>query len=75
MARGESDSPGARALRAAGYVKMPAFWVPVALRDEFVSRAEKHLNNINWIKDNAEGTKTRTSRRAAERWPYDQGDC
>lgn len=53
MARGESDSRAAKALRAAGYVKLPAFWVPVALRDEVVDRAEKHLPHINWIKSNA----------------------
>lgn len=54
MARGESDSPGARALREAGFVKLPSFWVPIAMRDEVVRQAERYLNQIKWIRDQAE---------------------
>ena len=54
MPRGESDSPGARALREAGFVKLPSFWVPREMRDEVVARAEKYLNQINHIRQEAE---------------------
>lgn len=53
MPRGEGDSPAARALRAEGFVKLPALWVPAAMRDEIIDRAEKHKARIDWIKANA----------------------
>ena len=56
MARGESDSPGARALREAGFVKLPSFWVPIAMRDEVIRQAERYLNQIKWIRNQAENT-------------------
>lgn len=54
MPRSESNSRGAQALREAGFVKLPGFWVPVAMRDAVVAQAEKYLNQINWIKNQAQ---------------------
>ena len=54
MPRGESDSPGARALREAGFVRLTRHWVPREMRDEVVARAEKYLNQINHIRQEAE---------------------
>jgi hypothetical protein len=50
MSRTASDSPGARALRQAGYVKLPGLWVTEEERDLVVFMAEKHLPEINRIK-------------------------
>lgn len=54
MPNHDSNSPGARALREAGFVRLPRFWVPREMRDEVVARAEKYLNQINHIRQEAE---------------------
>jgi hypothetical protein len=54
MPRDPSNSPGARALRLAGYVKLPAWWVTEEqlLLIEYMAR--QNLETINRIKDQAE---------------------
>jgi hypothetical protein len=49
-----SNSPGARALRRAGYVKLPAWWVTEEqlLLIEYLAR--QNLETITRIKDEAE---------------------
>jgi hypothetical protein len=63
MPRDPSNSPGARALRLAGYVKLPAWWVTEEqlLLIEYLARQNletinriKNLDTINRIKDQAE---------------------
>lgn len=54
MTRSEGDSPAARALRAAGYVKLPGLWVKEEERQLVIFMAEKHLPEINAIKRRAE---------------------
>jgi hypothetical protein len=53
MPREASNSPGARALRLAGYVKCPAFWVTEEqlLLIEYLAR--QNLETINRIKERA----------------------
>jgi hypothetical protein len=54
MPREVSNSPGARALRRAGYVKLPAWWVTEEqlLLIEYMCRG--NLEEINRIKNEAE---------------------
>jgi xanthine dehydrogenase iron-sulfur cluster and FAD-binding subunit A len=54
MPREASNSPGARALRQEGFVKLPGLWVTEEERDLVVFMAEKHLPEINRIKAEAE---------------------
>jgi hypothetical protein len=54
MPRDASNSPGARALRLAGFVKIPSLWVTEEERALIIFMAEKHLPEINRIKDEAE---------------------
>lgn len=55
MTRSASDSPAARALRKAGFVKLPSLWVTEEERDLVIFMAEKHLPEINLIKRSAQG--------------------
>jgi hypothetical protein len=54
MPRDASNSPGARALRLAGYVKIPSLWVTEEERALIIFMAEKHLPEISRIKSEAE---------------------
>jgi hypothetical protein len=54
MPREASDSPGARALRRAGYVKLPAWWVTEEQLQLIEYMAKQNLAEINRIKDQAE---------------------
>jgi hypothetical protein len=54
MPRDPSNSPGARALRRAGYVKIPSLWVTEEERALIIFMAEKHLPEISRIKAEAE---------------------
>jgi hypothetical protein len=53
VTRDASNSPGARALRLAGYVKLPAWWVTEEqlLLIEYLAR--QNLETINRIKERA----------------------
>ncbi len=53
MSRSASLSPGAVALRLAGFVKLPSLWVKEDERDLVVFMAEKHLPEITRIKNEA----------------------
>jgi hypothetical protein len=55
MPRDPSNSPGARALRLAGYVKLPAWW---CTQEQFELReymCRQNLLEINKIKEKAYG--------------------
>jgi hypothetical protein len=54
MPRDPSNSPGARALRLAGYVKLPAWWVTEEQLQLIEYMAKQNLAEINRIKDQAE---------------------
>jgi Mg/Co/Ni transporter MgtE len=54
MPRDPSNSPGARALRLAGYVKLPAWWVTEEQLQLIEYMAKQNLAEINRIKDEAE---------------------
>jgi hypothetical protein len=54
MPREQSNSPGARALRLAGYVKLPAWWVTEEQLQLIEYMAKQNLAEINRIKDQAE---------------------
>ena len=54
MTRDPSNSPGARALRLAGYVKLPAWWVTEEQLQLIEYMAKQNLAEINRIKDQAE---------------------
>jgi hypothetical protein len=54
MPREASNSPGARALRLAGYVKLPAWWVTEEQMQLIEYMAKQNLAEINRIKDQAE---------------------
>jgi hypothetical protein len=54
MPREVSNSPGARALRRAGYVKLPAWWVTEEQLQLIEYMAKQNLAEINRIKDQAE---------------------
>jgi hypothetical protein len=51
MTREVSNSPGARALRRAGYVKLPAWWVTQEQLELIEYMAKQNLAEINRIKD------------------------
>ena len=53
MTRDPSNSPGARALRRAGYVKLPAWWVTEEQLELIEYMAKQNLAEINRIKDQA----------------------
>ena len=53
MPRDPSNSPGARALRLAGYVKLPAWWVTEEQLQLIEYMAKQNLAEINRIKDEA----------------------
>ena len=59
MPRDASNSPGARALRLAGYVKIPSLWVTEEDRALIIFMAEKHLPEISRIKNEAEACQPR----------------
>jgi hypothetical protein len=54
MPRDPSNSFGARALRLAGYVKLPAWWVTEEQLQLIEYMAKQNLAEINRIKDQAE---------------------
>jgi hypothetical protein len=54
MPRDASNSPGARALRLAGYVKLPAWWVTEEQLQLIQYMTKQNLAEINRIKDQAE---------------------
>ncbi len=54
MPRDPSNSPGARALRLAGYVKLPAWWVTEEQLQLIEYMAKQNLAEITRIKDQAE---------------------
>jgi hypothetical protein len=54
MSRGESDSPGARALRDAGYRKLPGWWVTQEQFELIVYMCESNLKDIERIKRDSE---------------------
>ena len=54
MPREASNSPGARALRLAGYVKCPAWWLTQEQFELLQYMARQNLPEINRIKDQAE---------------------
>ena len=49
----KGDSPAARALRAAGYVKLPGWWVTQEQADLVEYMARQNLDDINAIKEKA----------------------
>ena len=53
MTRAASDSPAARALRAAGYVKLPGLWVTQEQMELISWMARQNLDKINAIKEKA----------------------
>lgn len=53
MTRSASDSPAARALRAAGYVKLPGWWVTQEQMDLIEYMARQNLPEVNEIKERA----------------------
>lgn len=54
MTRSASDSPAARALRAAGYVKLPGWWVTQEQYELIVYMCEGNLKDIERIKRDSE---------------------
>ena len=54
MPREASDSPGARALRRAGYVKLPAWWVTQEQLELIEYMCRGNLPEISKIKQEAE---------------------
>ena len=53
MPREESNSPGAQALRRAGYVKLPAWWVTQEQFELVQYMTKQNLPEINKIKERA----------------------
>ena len=51
MTRSASDSPAARALRDAGYVKLPGWWVTQEQLQLIEYMARQNLDTINKITD------------------------
>ena len=51
MSREDSYSPGARALRQAGFVKCPSWWVTQDQLELIEYLARQNLDEINRIKD------------------------
>jgi hypothetical protein len=60
VSRASSDSPAARALRDAGYVKLPGWWVKQSDFELIEYMARQRLPEIETIK-----------RRAENEWPKD----
>jgi hypothetical protein len=56
MTRSASDSPAARALRDAGYVKLPGWWVTQEQLELVEYLASQNLDDINKIKEKHNGT-------------------
>jgi hypothetical protein len=54
MPRDASNSPGARALRLAGFVKLPAWWVTEEQLQLIEYMARQNLSQITRIKAEAE---------------------
>jgi hypothetical protein len=54
MPRDPSNSPGARALRLAGYVKLPAWWVTQEQLELIEYMCRGNLPEISKIKQEAE---------------------
>ena len=54
MTRDVSNTPGARALRLAGYVKCPAWWLTTEQFELLKYMAEQNLPEISRIKAEAE---------------------
>jgi hypothetical protein len=61
MPRDPSNSPGARALRRAGYVKLPGWWVTTEQLELVRYMAEQNKHDIDAIKENANAPWTETS--------------
>ena len=55
MPRDASNSPGARALRLAGYVKLPGLWVTQEQLELVLYMARQNLDEVNRIKRQANG--------------------
>jgi hypothetical protein len=55
MPREVSNSPGARALRLAGYVKLPAWWVTQEQYELILWMAQQNKETIEAIKERAYG--------------------
>ena len=55
MSRDASNSPGARALRLAGYVKSPSFWVTREQYELILWMAQQNKEEIEAIKEKAYG--------------------
>jgi len=55
MPRDPSNSPGARALRLAGYVKSPSFWVTQEQYELILWLAQQNKETIEAIKEKAYG--------------------
>jgi len=55
MPREASNSPGARALRLAGYVKCPAWWLTQEQFELLQYMAKQNLAEINRIKKDQAG--------------------
>jgi hypothetical protein len=60
MPRDASNSPGAQALRRAGYVKCPAFWVTQEQYELIRYMAEQNKDIINAIKERTYGAASST---------------
>jgi hypothetical protein len=58
MPREVSNSPGARALRLAGYVKLPAWWVTQEQFELIQYMTKQNLPEINRIKERASAPRT-----------------
>jgi hypothetical protein len=53
MPRDASNSPGAQALRRAGYIKLPAWWVTQEQFELIQYMTKQNLPDINAIKERA----------------------
>lgn len=53
-----SNSPGAKALRAAGYIKSPSLWVTQEQFELIQYMTRANLPDVNRIKDEAYGRET-----------------
>ena len=57
MPRDPSNSPGARALRRAGYVKLPAWWVTQEQLELIEYMARQNKDDVDAIKERAYATR------------------
>lgn len=53
MTRSTGDSPAARALRAAGYVKLPGLWVTQEQFDLAIYMAQQNKPHVDRIREQA----------------------